>query len=127
MLLHRPDPHPLLEHAALTRHGQLVPWLIEKTGADPNARRFPYYKTALHEAACTTLSIVKLLVAHGVNINAGHTFDNITALTIAKRCGKSDIVTYLEANGARTDAESAWKKEALPLAIAAAEGPPRPH
>ena len=96
--------------------------LLLAAGADPNDRRYPYYKTALHEAACKSLPIVKVLVEHGVNINAGHKFDGITALTIAKRCGKSDIVAYLEANGASSDAGSAWQNEALPLAIAAAAG-----
>ena len=83
-------------------------------GADVNAYD-PLGKTPLMYAAISDLlplEVVKLLVEHGADVNAinKHTKAGdagLTVLDIAKLNGRTTIVEYLEAHGARSGAETA--------------------
>jgi ankyrin repeat protein len=99
----------------------LVNLLLEK-GARPDAREKPAYKTALHEAVCRSLNIVRTLVDHGADINATHFLDRKTPLWWAFNCGAESVRAYLEEKGGRYRVYDGWYRVATPFEKAAADG-----
>ncbi|VVC31093.1 Putative transposase IS4/IS5 family,Ankyrin repeat-containing domain,Ankyrin repeat [Cinara cedri] len=93
--------------------------LVEKKGANVNAKD-EYGYTALHEAAEENqMEVVKFLVANGADVNARNN-EGITPLRDVAYEGHKEIAEFLVANGAKVNV--ADNKKVTPLHMAAYEG-----
>ncbi|MBM9614670.1 ankyrin repeat domain-containing protein [Desulfobulbus rhabdoformis] len=110
-----------LREAVDSSNQTLVRMLLEK-GAKPDAREERGYRTALHDAACKSLPMVKMLVAHGADINATCRFQERTPLWFAINCGNAEIAAFLESKGAHYSVDDGWYSSATDFEKAAVEG-----
>jgi ankyrin repeat protein len=106
------DPASLsycLLHKIDFQHLEGIHWFLDH-GADPNAQHPRSHETALHWAIkrASPSAVIELLLARGANPDLrtlfGHTFSPAirgwTALDLAKRLARTDLVAILRARGA---------------------------
>jgi ankyrin repeat protein len=90
-------------------HYEAIKWLLEK-GVDPN-RMTHWRKTALHNAILSdnALEIIEVLLDHGADPtilgDSGHGWrgPHMSAVSLAARRGRKDVLELLERRGYRTD------------------------
>lgn len=112
-----PDGFFPLGLAAFFAHADIVEYLLAH-GADPNlAANNPQRVTALHAAtASQSLTIVKMLIARGGNVNAKQV-NSFTPLHNAAQNGQIETIELLLANGANINAKSDDGKTPLAFAL----------
>lgn len=130
----------ILKSGIQSGHAEMVEWLLSRgvvvNGPDPDGDRFIIFAIS-REPEEVALSIVKLLVEHGVDVNQAFTVfgdktKTFTALEWAK--GKPSIVAYLKSKGAvertKKPAEKSSPKTLAEEVVAYFDehfGPPRPQ
>lgn len=102
-----------LMHAAFQGRATVSRWLIERGGADPDARdSFSQQRTPLIEAsACGNLRVVRVLLSCDAPVSVdAQDARGCTALMLAAWRGHTDVVRELITHGARVDVcdRDAW-------------------
>jgi len=111
-----PDDTPLAIAAGSTNGLECVNWLLDH-GADPNSARHTLKdnRTALITAAeCHNLSTVKVLVAHGANVNASDRGNSV--LGSAVNNNDFEMVRFLLEKGANPDFKNEDGKSLIQVA-----------
>ncbi|KAI5468000.1 ankyrin repeat-containing domain protein [Mariannaea sp. PMI_226] len=107
-----------LYHATDAQQESVVEFLLRECGANPNAVGTEYGNALTASAYDGTVSILKMLVQHGANVNAPEGY----ALQIAAANGHIDIVRVLLDYGANVNGFSERFGDGTPLQAACVAG-----